>query len=84
MSANLQAAYDAAVEKFGAGAADQAAAASIEVFNTNALAGGSPDECEAEQLAAFGDALARLTATHLAALVADGRITQAQADARNK
>jgi hypothetical protein len=57
MSANLQFAYESAVEKFGKEAADQAAAASIEVFNTNALAGASNAECEAEQLAAFDAAL---------------------------
>jgi len=57
MSANLQSAYEAAVEKFGKEAADRAASASIEVFNTNALAGASNEECEAEQLAAFEAAL---------------------------
>lgn len=53
----LQAAYEAAVEEFGQEAADLAAAASVEAFNANALAGAAPEECEAEQLAAFEAAL---------------------------
>jgi len=57
MRADLQTAYESAVEKFGREVADRAAAASIEVFDTNALAGVSTEECEAEQLAAFEAAL---------------------------
>jgi hypothetical protein len=57
MEAKLQAAYEAAVLKFGREAADRAAEESAATYNTNALAGFSPDECAAEQLAAFEAAL---------------------------
>ncbi len=53
----LQAAYESAVEEFGEEIAKQAADISIEAFNTNAQAGFSDEECEAEQLAAFAQAL---------------------------
>ncbi len=53
----LKAAYESAVEEFGEEIAEQAAELSIEAFNTNAQAGFSDEECEAEQLAAFAQAL---------------------------
>lgn len=53
----LQAAYEAAVEAYGEEIALQAAAAGVEAFNSNALAGSDQAECEAEQIAAFESAL---------------------------
>lgn len=53
----LQAAYEAAVEEFGQEIADQAASISQEAWNVNAAAGFDQAVCEAEQLAAFAQAL---------------------------
>jgi hypothetical protein len=50
---NLQQEYEIAVEKFGQEAADKAAEIGVAAYNTNAVAGLSQEECEAEQLAAF-------------------------------
>lgn len=54
---DLNALYAAAVDSHGQQAADAAAAASIDVFNTNAMAGASQEACESEQAAAFIAAL---------------------------
>lgn len=54
---DLNAIYQDAVEQYGLEAADRAAEASIAAWNVNALAGFSPEVCEAEQVAAFNAVL---------------------------
>lgn len=53
MSEKLNLAYEEAVKIYGQEKASEGAAESIEVFNTNALAGFDREYCESEQLAAF-------------------------------
>lgn len=54
---DLNSIYEAAIESHGQAAADAAASVSQEAYNTAALAGMSPEECEKEQAAAFVAAL---------------------------
>jgi hypothetical protein len=56
---NAQDLYEQAVDQYGQERADRAAAISIEYYNDNALAGFSLELCEAEQSAAFKEALNR-------------------------
>jgi hypothetical protein len=54
---NLNSVFAAAVESHGQDAAEKAAEASIEAYNTAAIAGMSEEACESEQVAAFEVAL---------------------------
>lgn len=49
--------FSAAVESHGQEAAEKAAEASIDAYNTSAIAGLAEEFCDAEQLAAFEAAL---------------------------
>lgn len=57
MSNRLNDAYEKAVETHGQESADSAAQISIDVFNTNTIAGMSDKVCEDEQMVAFLGAL---------------------------
>lgn len=59
MTALTDEAYDAALITHARDLVDAAAQASIEAYSTAALAGLSQEACEAEQLAAFAEYLAR-------------------------
>lgn len=60
MTTELNDMYYKAVATHGQDAADEAAEASINAYNTNALAGFDQATCEKAQAAAFRDALAQL------------------------
>lgn len=57
VSPSLTTLYFDTVASHGKAAADAAATASIERFNCEALAGADLEQCEAEQAAAFAEAL---------------------------
>lgn len=54
---SLESIYQQAIEQYGLDAANRAAEISVEYYNANAIAGFSPEICEAEQIAAFQEAL---------------------------
>ena len=57
MKEDMIIAFETAVESHGQDAAEKAAEASIEAYNTAAIAGLPENACDAEQLAAFEAAL---------------------------